>query len=263
MQDEMPLQQGFLDHFDFLYSDRMGAEVTSPYTGYRILDVVSQPVPPAVFNKSLSLLPQPIAPVLWVASNCNSYNAREVYIRELMNYIPVDSYGKCLNNKEFPQNLSKIELMRQGYRFYLAFENSNCKDCICEKTYQVLYAGIVPVVYGPRDYSGFLPHRDAAIYMDGFGSPKELAEYLLKLTHDDKLYMKHLQFKVDKKVDVDFIKRFRRNETLGKYYWCGACRLIAETQMSQFQRKPERLKGDTSCRPKYSIKGFLNRSDDV
>ena len=34
----------------------------------------------------------------FIASNCESQERTE-YVNELMNYIKIDSYGKCLNNK--------------------------------------------------------------------------------------------------------------------------------------------------------------------
>ena len=38
-----------------------------------------------------------------IGRNCNAPSARQLYIQELMKYIPVDSYGKCLHNKDVPE----------------------------------------------------------------------------------------------------------------------------------------------------------------
>ena len=38
-------------------------------------------------------------PIMWVANNCESNTGRERYLQELMKYIPVDSFGKCLHTK--------------------------------------------------------------------------------------------------------------------------------------------------------------------
>ena len=40
------------------------------------------------------------AVAMFVISHCGL--ARDLYLRQLMKYMPVDSYGKCLNNKELP-----------------------------------------------------------------------------------------------------------------------------------------------------------------
>lgn len=41
-----------------------------------------------------------LAPIAWVLSNCNAFNRREVFVKRLMQLIPVDSYGFCLRNKD-------------------------------------------------------------------------------------------------------------------------------------------------------------------
>lgn len=41
-----------------------------------------------------------LAPVLYVQSICNTVSGRDHYVAELMKFIPVDSYGKCLNNNK-------------------------------------------------------------------------------------------------------------------------------------------------------------------
>lgn len=40
-----------------------------------------------------------LAPVVYVESNCNTPSDRDTYVKALMRYIRVDSYGKCLNNR--------------------------------------------------------------------------------------------------------------------------------------------------------------------
>lgn len=44
-----------------------------------------------------------LAPVLFIQSICTTMSGRDEYVSELMKYIPVDSYGKCLNNKVLPK----------------------------------------------------------------------------------------------------------------------------------------------------------------
>lgn len=46
-----------------------------------------------------------LAPVLYMQSICDTMSGRDQYLIELMQYINVDSYGKCLNNKELPERL--------------------------------------------------------------------------------------------------------------------------------------------------------------
>ena len=76
------------------------------------------------------------------------------------------------------------------YKFYLAFENSICKEYITEKPAKALLAGLVPVVYGAvssEEYHFFPPNS----YIDtrNFTSPQSLAGYLKHLDehHDEYL----------------------------------------------------------------------------
>lgn len=44
-----------------------------------------------------------IAPVLYVQSDCDTPIGRDYLVKELSEYIRIDSYGKCLANKKFPK----------------------------------------------------------------------------------------------------------------------------------------------------------------
>lgn len=43
-----------------------------------------------------------LAPVIYLHSDCNTPSDRDLYIKELMKFIPIDSYGTCLHNKDLP-----------------------------------------------------------------------------------------------------------------------------------------------------------------
>lgn len=59
-----------------------------------------------VQEKSALQLSENLAPVLYIQSSCTTLSGRDHYVRELMKYVAVDSYGKCLNNnKNFPKML--------------------------------------------------------------------------------------------------------------------------------------------------------------
>lgn len=53
-----------------------------------------------------------LAPVLYMQSICDTMSGRDQYLTELMQYINVDSYGKCLNNKELPERFYSFSLYR-------------------------------------------------------------------------------------------------------------------------------------------------------
>jgi hypothetical protein len=74
--------------------------------------------------------------VAWFVSNCHARNNRLQYVKELARHVGVDIYGACGNYK-CPRNNAKMcfDLLNARYKFYLAFENSNCVDYITEKLF--------------------------------------------------------------------------------------------------------------------------------
>jgi len=73
--------------------------------------------------------------VAWLVSNCNAKNNRLEYAHELVKYIDVDIFGACGSltcNRTGPDSCYNLVMK---YRFFLAFENANCKDYITEKLY--------------------------------------------------------------------------------------------------------------------------------
>lgn len=63
-----------------------------------------------------------LAPVLFIQSICTTMSARDEYVSELMKYVAVDSYGKCLNNKVLPKRFkSKIFLLSTKICSYCIF----------------------------------------------------------------------------------------------------------------------------------------------
>jgi hypothetical protein len=151
------------------------------------------------------------SPVFWSAGNCWSRTGREYFITELMRYINVSSYGRCMNNRQtsygyeyerFGSSLDSGDIqfgipgeLARKHLFYLALENSNCEDYVTEKLWKAFYAGVVPIVDGPLDYDKFLPSDRSVIRADAFPSISDLAHYLLYLTNNRTAYMEYLPWK--------------------------------------------------------------------
>ena len=64
-------------------------------------------------------------------SNCYAKNERIGYIRHLQKFARVDIYGKC--GDQICNDESCFDMLKRDYKFYLAFENSNCRGYITEK----------------------------------------------------------------------------------------------------------------------------------
>lgn len=107
------------------------------------------------------------------------------------------------------------KLLENDYKFYLAFENSNCKEYITEKFYvNALKYSVLPIVMGapPEEYKQKAPYK-SYIHVEDFLSPKELAAYLHELDQDDELYNSYFQWK-------------GTGEVIFVPHWCQTCAML-------------------------------------
>ena len=138
-------------------------------------------------------------------SNCEP--VRTEYMRQLMDFVQVDSYGACLKNrddlvgiygtghgKDFKQ--LKTELAKR-YKFTLVFFNQDCDYFVDDQLAHALDAGSVPVVMSTDKLDEFLPGnlRHSVIKVRDFKSPKHLADYLKFLDMNEIEYKKYLEWK--------------------------------------------------------------------
>ncbi|XP_066505625.1 alpha-(1,3)-fucosyltransferase 11 [Hoplias malabaricus] len=151
-----------------------------------------------------------LAPVLYMQSHCDVPSDRDRYVQELMKYIQVDSYGKCLNNKPLPKHLEDTstatgedrEFMSfvARYKFHLAMENGLCPDYMTEKLWRPMHQGCVPIYRGSSSVADWLPNAHSAVLIDNFASPQELAEFISALDKDDEEYLHYLEYKSPSKI---------------------------------------------------------------
>lgn len=156
--------------------------------------------------------------VAWFVSNCGARNNRLKYAKELGKHIQVDIYGAC-GTKTCPRSQANncFKMLDREYKFYLAFENSNCKDYITEKLFvNGLGQELVPIVMGarPEDYEKASPFH-SYIHVDDFDSPKELAEYLKMLDQDDEKYNEYFKWK-------------ETGEFVNTKFFCRVCSMLHE-----------------------------------
>ncbi|KAL7056990.1 hypothetical protein AAHC03_019044 [Spirometra sp. Aus1] len=143
-----------------------------------------------------------------LVSNRRPKNRRMDYMKELANYTEVDFYGRGQRNCSRKGDECLRGLSRQ-YKFYLAFENSNCKDYITEKLFRnALQFGMLPVVMGAsRDEYCAIAPPNSFIHVDDFASPAALAKYLNWLDRNDTAYASYFAWKAYGK-----IVRYRRTD---------------------------------------------------
>lgn len=179
--------------------------------------------------------------VAWFVSNCGARNTRLAYARELGKYIQVDIYGSCGPLKCPRSEKGKcFEILDRDYKFYLAFENSNCRDYITEKLYvNGLGHNVLPIVMGarPEDYERSAPYG-SYIHVDEFSSPAELAAYLHRLDKDDNMYNSYFRWK-------------GTGEFIDTHFWCRLCTMVhAPSTPRRYEDVNEWWRGPGICTQK-------------
>ncbi|XP_037271906.2 glycoprotein 3-alpha-L-fucosyltransferase A [Rhipicephalus microplus] len=141
------------------------------------------------------LAPQPkVRPVAWIVSNCKSFSRRESYVQELQKFVPVDIFGGCGQRRCREHRFGCYREIAANYSFYLAFENSICKDYSTEKLFLPLLNSMVPVVMGGANYSAVAP-PGSYINFASFRTARELAAYLLELQGRPEQYRRYFEWK--------------------------------------------------------------------
>ena len=130
--------------------------------------------------------------VAWLVSNCITSSRREDYVRELQKYIQVDVYGGCGSLKASVNGSRKfLQILKTQYKFYIAFENSDCDDYVTEKFWDSLSKGMIPIVRGQRvNYQRIAP-PNSFVDADIFDSPEQLAKYLKEVSSNVDLLKKY------------------------------------------------------------------------
>ena len=123
--------------------------------------------------------------VFWIVSHCDTVNYREKYVEVLQNYISVNIFGMC-NQRPCPRGTVDDchKVQSSTHKFYLAFENSNCRDYITEKLWKTFSFPVVPIVMGGGNYMRDAPPHSYIDVAD-FENVKALADYLIYLDSND------------------------------------------------------------------------------
>jgi Glycosyltransferase family 10 (fucosyltransferase) C-term len=119
--------------------------------------------------------------VFWLVSNCNSVSRREEAVAELAKHIPVDIVGQCAKNESLRNACGPssgtglggpdcLELFN-SHPFFVAAENSLCRDYITEKYWARYNLASVPIVMRRDIYEGHLP-EGSFIAMSDFAGPR-------------------------------------------------------------------------------------------
>lgn len=131
--------------------------------------------------------------VAWIVSNCHSANRREQLAKNLAKHVNLHIYGRC-GTMKCPDGQDCYDYVASNYRFYLAFENSHCRDYTTEKFFKVLERDMIPIVYGGGDYASVAPPH-SFINVEDFESVETLASYIKILEQDVDSYLEYFEWK--------------------------------------------------------------------
>lgn len=162
---------------------------------------------------------------MFISSMVNQ-SKRLDYIKELMKYINIDSYGSWLKNKSRTVDLgrsTKLEVYSK-YKFVIAFENAIYPDYVTEKLYHPLLAGAVPIYLGAPNIENFVPGDNCFVDVRNYKSPKELALFIDKCFVDDNEFLKFHKWRYE-----PFNKEFIRQEEQQKInIFSRLCKILIE-----------------------------------
>jgi Glycosyltransferase family 10 (fucosyltransferase) C-term/Fucosyltransferase, N-terminal len=209
---------GFMSQFDLTVTYRQDADVVARYC--QAADWLPFEPPPLIAHPA-----RETAPAVYLASSHVDRSGRTEYVRELMRHIPVDSYGRELNNRSLANDQgpkTKLETIAR-YHFTLAFENSISVDYVTEKLYEPLRVGSVPVYLGAPNVAEHVPAADCYIDVRDFAGPAELARHLTDLVADEQRYAQLLEWR-KRPLDSRFLEHAREQRIPAMCRLCGLLR---------------------------------------
>ncbi|XP_061166081.1 alpha-(1,3)-fucosyltransferase 10-like [Saccostrea echinata] len=211
-----------------------------------------------------------LAPVLYVQSDCGAPSDRDQFVKLLQKYISVDSYGRCLHNKDLPEHI-RFEFgksmagmhhddffkLAAKYKFTLAMENAVCEDYMTEKLWRPLRLGSLPIIFGSPKVKDYLPSNKSAILITDFKSAEQLANFLKELDESDEKYNEYLKFKFSNTIENQYLISHMQSREWGdfsaiqktpkKFYShmsgfdCFICQKIHEIQKARDQNESPTL----------------------
>ncbi|KAI0984690.1 hypothetical protein GJ496_003228 [Pomphorhynchus laevis] len=103
-----------------------------------------------IYLKSLLLTPQSIEErkgIVWLSGNCEAFNRRQLFVKELMNHIHVDSYGLCMNNVRTHHRYegNSTELY-ESYKYVIAIENYIAITYFKNKNHNILFMDLTDIL---------------------------------------------------------------------------------------------------------------------
>ncbi|WAR30156.1 FUTC-like protein [Mya arenaria] len=125
-----------------------------------------------------------------VVSNCYPPFQRYRVIEELQKHVDLNYYGRCSGKSPLPAEFIKNDVREEllkDFKFYIALENSICRDYISEKFWNALDRRQIPVIAAPKYNLELLPEHSYLNLFD-FENVKDLAEKMEEIGNNETLY---------------------------------------------------------------------------
>ncbi|KAL7644099.1 UNVERIFIED_CONTAM: hypothetical protein RMT77_004922 [Armadillidium vulgare] len=196
--------EAFDDFFNWTMTFRRDSDVVIPFGR-----VLKEKVKGNISEVSQQILDRKKIGI-WLNSHCAQNSPRIEFMNELRKHIPIHVFGRCVNRKcgtkatiRFVKELGMdtCEKTFGDYVFFMALENSLCKDYVTEKIFRSLKLDIIPVVFGSANYSEFAPPKS---YIDSstFPTIADLASFMKMVSGNVSLYNEFFQWKEDYEIDI-------------------------------------------------------------
>ena len=169
-------------------------------------------------------------------SDCESGYSRwrRNYLKQLMKYVQIDSYGHCFHNTEMKSTRKehnylklKLDLIRnKGYKFLISFENSVTPEYVTEKIWHAYMTQTIPIYYGAPEIYDQVPGSNTFIDAAKFAGPKQLADYIKQVDSDNSLYQSYFKF------DVHHTRAFQKKYCISNVA-CEMCKKMFEFKQNR------------------------------
>ena len=181
--------------FDWITSYRRDSDIPTSY------GITKRHPKPVLMNTNFSKEGRQQRALVFL-SNCAI--SRVSCIKRLNQFYPVDIYGSCGKPDPCNRDANCVRKLVRSYKYFLAFENTECKDYITEKFWIALQRDILPIVKGAsfEAYNASGP-PNSFLHMDQFKTPAALAKHLQYLDENDQEYDRYFTWKKTHKVDIE------------------------------------------------------------
>ncbi len=216
------IDTAYTAEFDLQMTYRLDSDVPIPYLSPDIFSPhIFHQLPPG--PELAARCDVPIS--AWVSSHSDRCG-RDRYLLELMEHVPVHSYGRVGHNRDLTDDHGWNSKMATigAYRFTIAFENSIDTDYVTEKFFQPLVVGSVPIYRGAPNVADFAPAPNSYIDANRFDGPASLAHFLRSMTDTD--YLRYHEWRAHGPT-LEWRQRFAPYATLGLVRLAHAARIVA------------------------------------